>query len=173
MSNLNGTGCDINVDIGNVDHLFKNNNADDVLNTLKSLQLKNVNNLIFAHLNINSLSGKFDALSYIIQDNIDILVVSETKLDPTFPACQFKIPGYSMPFRRDRNRNGGGVMIFVREDISSKLLVRHNLPDDIEVIFVEINLRKTKFLLRRVIIHLVNRINIFLIILIVQWTYTE
>ena len=147
MSNLNGTGCDINVDIGNLDHLFKNNNADDVLNTLKSLRLKNVNNLIFAHLNINSLSGKFDALSYIIQDNIDILVVSETKLDPTFPACQFKIPGYSMPFRRDRNRNGGGVMIFVREDISSKLLVRHNLPDDIEVISVEINLRKTKFLL--------------------------
>ena len=91
MSNLNGTGCDINVDVGNLDHLFKNNNADDVLNTLKSLRLKNVNNLIFAHLNINSLSGKFDALSYIIQDNIDISVVSETKLDPTFPACQFKI----------------------------------------------------------------------------------
>ena len=47
-------------------------------------------------------------------------------------------------------------MIFVREDISSKLLVRHNLPDDIEVIFVEINLRKTKFLLSSTIIYLVN-----------------
>ena len=43
------------------------------------------------------------------------------------------------------DRNGGRVMIFVSEDISSKLLVR--LPDDIEVLFVEINLRKTKFLL--------------------------
>ena len=82
-----------------------------------------------------------------IRDNIDILVVSETKLDPTFPACQFNIPGYSLPYRRDRNRNGGGVMIFVREDISSKLLIKHSLPDDIEVLFVEINLRKTKFLL--------------------------
>ena len=30
VSNLNGTGCEINVDIGNLDDLFKNNNADDV-----------------------------------------------------------------------------------------------------------------------------------------------
>ena len=125
-----------------MDDLFINNNADDVFNTLKSLGLKSVNKLIFAH-----LSGKFKALSYIIRDNIDILVVSESKLDPMFPACQFKITGYSLPYRRDRDQHVGGVMIFAREDISSKLLVKDSLPDDIEVLFVEINLRKTKFLL--------------------------
>ena len=48
------------------------------------------------------------------------------------------------PFRLDRNRFGGGVLIYVREDIPCKQLTKHILPDDIEGIFVEVNLRKTK-----------------------------
>ena len=47
----------------------------------------------------------------------------------------------------DRNSHGGGVMIFVRDDIPCKQLKRHTIPGDIEGIFVEINLRKTKWLL--------------------------
>ena len=75
-------------------------------------------------------------------------MISETKLDPTFPACQFNIPGYFLCLIGGiGDQNGGRVMIFVREYISSKLLIKHSLPDDIEVLFVEINLRKTKFLL--------------------------
>ena len=42
---------------------------------------------------------------------------------------------------------GGGVMIFVREELPSKQLLKHTLPDAIEALIVEINLRKTKFLL--------------------------
>ena len=33
------------------------------------------------HLTINSIRNKFDALSFIIGINIDILLISETKLD--------------------------------------------------------------------------------------------
>ena len=61
--------------------------------------------------------------------------------------AQFQIEGYATPYRLDRNRNGGGVIIYVREDIPSKLLVKHSLPEDIEAIFVEINFRKSKWLL--------------------------
>ena len=39
-------------------------------------------------------------------------------------------------------------MIFVSEDISSKLVRKHTLPDDIEGMFNETNLRKTKWLIR-------------------------
>ena len=46
-----------------------------------------------------------------------------------------------------RDNNGGGVIVFVREDIPSKVLQRHVLPGDAEVLPIEINLRKTKFLL--------------------------
>ena len=32
-------------------------------------------------------------------DNIDILMISETKLDPSFPIGQFQIHGFSEPYR--------------------------------------------------------------------------
>ena len=82
----------------------------------------------------------------MIGNNIDILTIQETKLDSTFPKEQFYLEGYSEPYRLDRNRNGG-VMIYVREDIPSKRLTKHNFSKPIEGIFVEINLRKTKLLL--------------------------
>ena len=38
-------------------------------------------------------------------------------------------------------------MIYVRENIPSKLLTKHVLPSDIECIFLELNFRKCKWLL--------------------------
>ena len=38
-------------------------------------------------------------------------------------------------------------MIFVRDDIPSKSVNNHTFPDDIEAILVQINLKKSKFLL--------------------------
>ena len=57
------------------------------------------------------------------------------------------IKGYSEPYRFDRKRNGAGVLIYIREDITSKPLTDHKLPHDIQGIFVELNLRKNKWLL--------------------------
>ena len=45
----------------------------------------NLNKLIFAHLNFNSIRNKFDFLADIIKDNIDIFMISETKVDDVFP----------------------------------------------------------------------------------------
>ena len=39
---------------------------------------------------------------------------------------------FSLPYRLDRNRNGGGIMIFVKENIPSKLLTKHNFSSDVE-----------------------------------------
>ena len=72
------------------------------------------------------MSSKFDQLNEIIGNNLDILIIQETKLDASFPPEQFLIAGYSKPYRLDRNRDGGGVMIYVREDIPSKLLSKHS-----------------------------------------------
>ena len=93
------------------------------------------------------MRNKFYGLVELIHGNLDILVITETKLDDTFPEKQFLIPGYKKPYRLDRNRNGGGVMIYVREDIPSDILLKHNIPENVEAIFVEINLRKNKILL--------------------------
>ena len=121
--------------------------SQDASQVLKSLKMKYSDNVVVAQLNINSIRNKFDQLLSIIQGNVEILVITETKLDSTFPISQFMIDGYSTPFRLDRNSNGGGILVFVREDIPSKKLQGYTLPDDIEVVPIEINLRKTKFLL--------------------------
>ena len=78
---------------------------------------------------------------------IDILVVTETKLDETFLESLFLMDGFSKPYRLDRNKNGGGIMIFIRDTISSKILEKHVFPNDVESIFVELNFRKCKWLL--------------------------
>ena len=52
-----------------------------------------------------------------------------------------------MSYWFDRNRNGGGVIIYVMEDIPSKILEKHKLPQDVEGMFVELSFRKIKWLL--------------------------
>ena len=81
-----------------------------------------MNRIVLAHLKINYLRNKLDLLADQIKGNVDVLAISETKLDDSFPAGQFKIPGYTSPFRLDRNQNGDGILVFVREDIAVKFL---------------------------------------------------
>ena len=114
---------------------------------MSNLRVRNVNKLIIGSLNINSISNKFDQLRLLVDGKVDILIITETKLDSTFPSSQFMIKGYSEPYRLDRNRNGGGVLIYIREDIPSKNLISHTLPSDIEGLFIELNLRNSKWLL--------------------------
>ena len=82
----------------------------------------------------------------ITQRKTDILVITETKSASTFPLNRIAIQGYSKPCRFHGNRNGGDVFICVREDIPSRELKIHNAPEDIESVFIEINLIKTWWL---------------------------
>ena len=56
-----------------------------------------------ATININSIRNKFDQLKLSIAGNIDVLIVTEKKLDETFTTANFEIDGFSEPYRRDRN----------------------------------------------------------------------
>lgn len=122
-------------------------NPHDIHLQLREYRKDNLNRVIISHLNINSYNGKFDAFKHLITGNVDVIVLTETKLDDSYPSSQFLIPGFSKPFRQDRDCNGGGVMIYVRDDIPSKQLISHPFPDKIEGIFVELNFRKSKWLL--------------------------
>ena len=86
-------------------------------------------------------------MKFLLQGKVDILVQTETKLDNSFPANQLVIEDYSKPFRLDGNRNRGGLLAYIREDISCKELKSHGFVEDIAGIFIEINLRKCKWLL--------------------------
>ena len=122
-------------------------NVDDPTTALKVLKSNNADRPVIAHLNINFLEPKFEALKSLIKDNIDILMISETKLDDTFPSGQFFIEGYAKPLRLDRNCHGGGILFYTRNDLPCKELKAHKLPANVEGIFVEITIRKTKWLI--------------------------
>ena len=66
------------------------------------------------------------------------------KLDVSFPPSQFILDGFTPPYRLDRMQHGGGIMLFIREDISSKLLNVDISISGIENVIVEINLRSKK-----------------------------
>ena len=82
----------------------------------------------------------------MLQGKFDILVLFENKLDSFFTTNQFLIKGYFNSFRFDRNRNGGGILSYIREDIPWKNLKLSRHPPVIEGIFVEVKLRKIKWL---------------------------
>ena len=81
-----------------------------------------MNKIVVGHLNINSIRNKFNFLAHQVKGNIDILMISETKLDESFPPSHFFLDGYSVPFRLHRNGNGGGILLYIRDDLPSKLL---------------------------------------------------
>ena len=99
----------------------------------------------YRSLNINSICNKFEMLSMSVVQYVDILMLSETKLDSTFPSIQFLINGFSVPHRLDWNSKGGGVLLHVRDKIIVLLLNRYSLPQHIEIFF-KLNLRNWKWL---------------------------
>ena len=104
ISNMHGTGnsstrtLNINrecepMSAKNIDVTDSPDSANTIL---KNLRLENVNRLICAQLNINSIRNKFESLKEIVSTNVDILIC-ETKLDLSFPRAQFHIHGFGEP----------------------------------------------------------------------------
>ena len=117
----------------------------DTKTILKSIRQEHTNKLVFAHININSLRNKFELLVDQVKWNIGVLMISETKIDNSFPLGNFLIGGFSKPYRLDRDLLDGGILLYVREDISTNLTEAETKP--IESFHVEINLRNDKWLI--------------------------
>ena len=120
---------------------------EDAKSSLCNLKLRNVNHLILGQININSIRNKFGLLFSLVSNNIDVLLISETKIDNTFPVSQFCVPGYSMPFRLDRTRNGGVIMLYFKKHTPCIMLNKFTFEKEIEAFAIEINLCKVKWLL--------------------------
>ena len=129
---------------------MENTNIDeneDPVSILNSIRKKHPNMPIICHININFLEKKFESLRFMIKDRVDILMISETKLDSSFPSAQFVIEGYCEPFRLDRNCYGGGLLIFINENIPCKRVTSYQFPKDVECMILEIKFGSTKWLL--------------------------
>ena len=70
---------------------------------MKSIHQENTNKLLFANININSRRNKFSLLVDQVKGNINVLMISETKIDDSFVLSNFLIGGFSKPYRLDRD----------------------------------------------------------------------
>ena len=116
----------------------------DAKSALKNLRLRNVCRLTIAYLNINSIRNKFDPLKEIVSQNLDILMVAETKINDSFPKEQFHVEGYADPLRHDE---GGGLLVYVKSDITMRQLQSFKFEIDMECICFQINVRGEKWVL--------------------------
>ena len=80
-----------------------------------------------------------------MRSKLDIFLISETKIDHSFPNQQFSIDGYKT-YCRDRNNFGGGLLFFVNEDIPCRDQTTEQIDSNIETIFLKIILRTRKWL---------------------------
>ena len=77
-------------------------------------------------------------------NEIDVLFLSEKNTDETFTLEQFLFSCFAKPLRLDRNSRGGGIMLFIRVNITLRLLKPRNRLSNTEALFFETNLCKEK-----------------------------
>jgi len=114
---------------------------------LKKFRYDHPRQLVLGHLNVNSLRNKFIEIREMLKvSEIDILGLSETKLDDSFGQSTFHCPNYTA-YRQDRDIHGGGIACYVSSALP------HRRRDDLCVnelnfqsLVVEVIHQKTKFL---------------------------
>lgn len=117
------------------------------MNPLHELKMRHPDKVLIGNLNINSVRNKFDQAVAIFQESLDIFLLSETKLDDTFTSSQFTLDSYHAPLRRDRNKYGGGLLLYAKKNLLFSQLQLPGHPDNFEAIFAELNLRSQKWLI--------------------------
>ena len=69
------------------------NDQQNLGSNLRRVRIENPSRMTFGQININSIINKFDLLRNIIENEIDIFMISETKTDNSFPISQFTTTG--------------------------------------------------------------------------------
>ena len=95
------------------------------------------------HYNINSLVGKIDQLRFMVFSlKPDVISINETRLSTNITDDEISIENYDI-YCCDRNRNGGGVCLYVKSCFNS-LLRTDLMSNDLEIIWIQINLPSFK-----------------------------
>ena len=79
-----------------------------------------IHTLDILHLNTRSIRNKMNSISDL-SESYQILCFSETQLDDTIDSSLLLIEGFDNPLRKDRTRNGGGVMVYISSILNYKI----------------------------------------------------
>ena len=84
--------------------------------------------LILAAININSITspGRIDELQCFVEDNqIDVLAISELKIDSTVHPTLYALAGFHQPIVKPRTRRGGGTGVYIRKSLPFNHMCQH------------------------------------------------
>ena len=113
------------------------------LKTVPDLSCFQAKGLHFIGLNIRSILPKLSELKFLVAKiNPATISISETWIDDSVVDSEIDLPGYCI-IRRDRNRHGGGVCLYIRADLSFNVRSDLNVQT-LEAIWIDILLPKTK-----------------------------
>ena len=98
-----------------------------------------IHTLDILHLNTRNIRNKMNSISDL-SESYQILCFSETHLDDTIDSSSLLIEGFDTPLRKDRTRNGDGIMVYISSVLNYKL--RPDLENQrLETIWFEIKLK--------------------------------
>ena len=135
--------CNSNI---NENHEIKTSEMNTDLHMLRKIRKAHLNKPMIDFLNINSLRNKIHEVREDFGDLLlDYFVLAETKINDEFPNSQFIIENYEIRKRRDRTKNGGGLIEFVRKGLTHKPMKA--FPTKSESIFSGITIKNIKWLI--------------------------
>ena len=74
----------------------------------------------------------------LLAEVYDIITVSETHLHAGVPNEIFEIKGFHEIIRKDRNGNGGGVAMYIKNSVSYKRIFKYE-ENNLEAVWVQVN----------------------------------
>ena len=77
--------------------------SEDFSPLLRKIYRKNMNRIKIAQLNINFIRNKLDLFVPAVVRSVNILSITETKIETSFPEGQFEIDGFTTPYRVDKD----------------------------------------------------------------------
>ena len=112
-----------------------------------NLRSHHKDNVIISHLNVNSVYNKITEIKELQRlCHLDVLVLSETKLDDSFKQEPLDIDGYSC-IRQDKRSNSGGLMTYISNDIPYSRGNINVCNNEIECMSIELNVSDEKIML--------------------------
>lgn len=121
--------------------------CDRLFGEMQNVRIKNVKNVIIGHLNVNSVGSKIQEIKELQRVcEIDVLVLSESKLDESFKQELLDIDGYCC-VRQDKRSNSGGLLTYISNDIPHSVGSINVCNNEIECMSIELNISDEKVML--------------------------
>ena len=95
------------------------------------------------HLTIDSVRNKFSSPQQTVLSKTNIIPLSETKIDDSFPDSQFFAEGFKM-YRKDRTKTGGGLLLYVNQNLPNKIINSYKFKENSEIVLFEFSVSSKK-----------------------------